>query len=246
MSTPDLHLKTCLVLNDDGRIVSTREPRASRGPLFTLIRGATSCAWAVRADVPGYLASELDRLARDEPPTHDFHEAPVHADRYVSLLEGRIASSASVKQPVHVTKSHRSDGPAFEFPDSLAPAPAQQSADMVVVEDERLIEHHFGGWAPGEIEAGRSPVLAIIEDGYPVSICFCARRSGVAAEAGLDTAAAYRGRGYGPRVAAAWALAIRSSGRTPLYSTAWTNHASLAVARKLNLLAYASSWALSD
>jgi predicted GNAT family acetyltransferase len=92
----------------------------------------------------------------------------------------------------------------------------------------------------GEIEAGRSPVLAVVEAGHAVSVCFCARRSDVAAEAGLQTAEAFRGRGFGTRVTAAWALAIRASGRIPLYSTSWTNGASLAVARKLGLVAYAS------
>src|SRR5262245_55975731 len=114
MSTPDLHLMTCLVRDAEGRITSTREPEARRGPLFTLVRSATSCAWAVRDDVPTDLARELDRLARDEPPTFDVRDAPVHADRYVALLGGRIASSH-----VPVTKTSRSDGPAFEFPDSL-------------------------------------------------------------------------------------------------------------------------------
>jgi hypothetical protein len=89
-------------------------------------------------------------------------------------------------------------------------------------------------------------VVAVVEDGYPVSICFSARKSGVAAEAGLETAEAFRGRGFGPRVAAAWALSIRAAGRVPLYSTSWANDASLAVARKLGLLAYASHWSLSD
>jgi predicted GNAT family acetyltransferase len=65
-------------------------------------------------------------------------------------------------------------------------------------------------------------------------------------EAELETAAAYHGRGHAVRVAAAWAMAIRASGRTPLYSTSWTNTASLAVARKLGLVAYASDWSLSD
>lgn len=98
----------------------------------------------------------------------------------------------------------------------------------------------------GEIVQGRSPAMAIVEDGYPVSVCFCARRSHEAAEAGLETAEAYRGRGYGPRVAAAWALAVRASGRIPLYSTSWNNAASLAVARKLGLIVYASGWSLHD
>jgi len=79
---------------------------------------------------------------------------------------------------------------------------------------------------------GRAPMLALVEDGYVVSVCFCARRSAEAAEAGLETAEHFRGRGLGPRVTAAWALAIRASGRLPLYSTSWSNEPSLAVARK--------------
>jgi hypothetical protein len=236
MSTPDLHLRTCLVLNDEGRIISTREPEATRGPLFTLVRNAAACAWAVRADVPTDIASEVDRLAREEPPTVDLRQPPVHAHRYISLLGSRIDPSQAP-----ATKTLRSDGPAFEFPDSLA-----SHADIVVVEDERWLERNFRGWLPGEIAAGRSPVLAIVEDGHPVSICFCARRSAVAAKAGVNTGESYRGKGLAPRVTAAWALAIRRSGLVPLYSTSWTNHASLAVARKLGLVAYASSWGLSD
>jgi predicted GNAT family acetyltransferase len=88
--------------------------------------------------------------------------------------------------------------------------------------------------------------MAVLEGGAPVSICFCARSSEVAAEAGLETAAAFRRRGYGSCVTAAWAAMIRASGRIPLYSTSWTNEASLAVARTLELLAYASAWSVSD
>jgi hypothetical protein len=93
---------------------------------------------------------------------------------------------------------------------------------------------------------GRSPIVAVLEDGHAVSACFSARRSDVAAEAGLETAQAFRGRGLGPRVTSAWALAIRAAGLTPLYSTSWDNDASLAVARKLRLHAYASSWRIHD
>lgn len=236
MSTPDLHLKTAFVLNGEGRITATREPGASRGPLFSLVRSSTCCAWAVRADVPKDLASELDVLAREEPPVLDLRDAPVHANQYMSLLGGRMGAGHEAGGT-----PRQSAGPAFTFPDAVL-----QPADVVVVEDERLLEQNFRGWVVGEIAGGRSPVLAVVEDGYPVSVCFCARRSDLAAEAGLETAEAFRGRGFGPRVTAAWALAIRASGRIPLYSTSWTNIASLAVARKLGLAAYASGWSLSD
>lgn len=236
MSTPELQLRTLFVLDDEGRIVSLREPGAKRGPLFSLIRGATSCAWAVRGGLPRELTHELDRLARDEPPTPDLRAAPMHAERYLSLLGDRVAADQSASD-----KARQSDGPAFTFPDVLVPPPS-----VVTVEDERQLERHFQGWVPGEIAAGSGPVLAMLVDGDPVSVCFCARRGEAAAEAGVDTAEAFRGRGHAPRVTAAWALAIRATGRVPLYSTAWTNAASLAVARKLGLTAYASDWSVLD
>jgi RimJ/RimL family protein N-acetyltransferase len=236
MSTPELHLRTGFVLNGAGRIESTREPGPRPGPLFALVRGATRCAWAVRADVPDDLAHELDRLAREEPPAAELREPPLHAGRYLSLVANRIGSRRSGRAEVEAT-----GGPAFWFPDGLA-----QPEGVVTVDDERRLTHHFRGWVPGEIAAGRAPVLAVIEEGHPVSVCFSARLSGAAAEAGVETAQAFRGRGFASRVATAWALATRASGRAPLYTTAWSNAASLAVARKLGLVGYASHWELGD
>src|SRR5687767_2503443 len=90
MSTPDLHLKTLFVLNREGRITATREPGASRGPLFSLVRSSTRCAWAVREDVPEDLARQLDALAQEEPPILDLRDIPVHANQYMSLLGARM------------------------------------------------------------------------------------------------------------------------------------------------------------
>ena len=223
MTTSDLHLQTGYLLDGNGRISEARSPQPEPGPLFSLIRGTEGCAWAVRADVPQDIADELDGLAREEPPVSNFRDAPVHAERYMSLLQGSVYS-----------------GPAFTFPDVIA-----RPSGTVFIDDLEALEHHFTGWKAGEIP-GASPIVAVVDEGYAVSVCFCARRSDAAAEAGLETAEAFRGRGLGPRVTAAWALAIRDSGRGPLYSTSWSNHASLAVARKLGLIAYASTWSLSD
>lgn len=222
MSTPALHLATLYETDAAGRLTTTREPAHKPAPTFVLVRSATATAWGIRADVPDALAEELTALARDERPVADLHALPMHVDRYRALG----------------TTEHF--GPAFECPDSIAAA-----GDIAIVEDERELDVNFRGWVPGEIAAGCGPVMAIVVDGHPVSICFCARRSDVAAEAGVETAPAYRGRGYAGRVTVAWALAMRASGRVPLYSTSWTNTASLAVARKLGLVAYANTWSIA-
>lgn len=219
--TPDIHLRTLFVLDEHGRIRSTREPKPTLGPLFTLVRGTSSCVWAVREDVPADLAVELGRLAAEEQPLRNPQNPPLHADTYLSLVGGRIAS-----------------GPAFLFPDEM-----RSSSDVTVVEDVRLLEHNFQGWTAGEVPE-RSPIVAVLEGGHPVSICFSARSTATAAEAGVETAVAFRGCGLAPRVTAAWAAAIRASGRVPLYSTSWRNKESLAVARKLDLPQYASDWGL--
>src|SRR5690606_10649402 len=227
MCTPELHLQTCFVLNGEGRIVSTREPNGGRGPFFTLVRGSTARVWAVRADVPADIARELERMAEDEPPALDFRASPANAQRYLRVLE-----------PLGSTR--QSAAPAFSFPDF-----AIESNNAVGVESEALLEPHFSGCVPGEIEAGRAPVLAILENGCAVSVCFCARRSDLAAEAGVETAEAFRRKGLGAEVTAAWAVAVRSTGRIPLYSTSWTNQASLGIARKLDLIPYAVSWSIA-
>ena len=221
MSTPDIHLRTLFLLDGAGRILGTHEPDPDPGPLFALIRGRTSCAWAVRADVQQEIAEELDGLAREEPTVANFCDAPVHTEQYRALARGEVYS-----------------GPAFAFPETV-----EEPDATVLVNEVRLLARHFSGWTAAEL-TGRSPVVGVVEDGHAVSVCFCARRSETAAEAGLETAEAFRGRGLGPQVAAAWALAVRASGRIPLYSASWANGASLAVARKLGLVAYACGWSL--
>ena len=206
-------------MNGSGRIVSTRELNPSTGPRFSLIRGLTSCAWAVHEEVPQDLARQIDLLAGSEPPLRDLLEAPRHERAYLSLLGGTIES-----------------GPAFTFSE-LCPA----DPDIVPVEHVGQLTRYFRGWSAEEL-LSCAPIVAIFDSTDAVSVCFCARRSAVAAEAGLETADCYRGRRFGPRVTAAWAASIQAAGLLPIYSTSWRNTASLSVARKLGLDARAVDW----
>jgi predicted GNAT family acetyltransferase len=69
-------------------------------------------------------------------------------------------------------------------------------------------------------------------------MCFSSRTSAYAAEAGVETAPEFRGRGYASAVVTRWAEVVRQSGRRPLYSTSWDNLASQGVAKKLGLILY--------
>jgi hypothetical protein len=219
----DLDFETGFVFDENGRMISTREPDPRPAPLFTISRTMSNCVWAVRVGVPENVVAELDRLARTEPLMRDFQDPPMHADEYLALVGGEVAS-----------------GPDFLFPDQIEPP-----ADIVMVDSLSMLERHFRGWTASEIPE-RSPILAIVDGGYPVSVCFCARNTKTSAAAGVETAAAFRGRGFAQRMTAAWALAIRASGRTPFYGTSWSNTASRAVARKLGLVLHASHWSLAD
>lgn len=54
----------------------------------------------------------------------------------------------------------------------------------------------------------------------------------------METLKAYQGRGYGTETVIAWAREIQKEGLLPLYSTAWDNFPSQAIAKKLNLYKY--------
>lgn len=220
-ATPSLHLRTLYRLNVEGRIVSTLEPDPAIGPSFTLIRGRSERVWAVGVMVDPEIAEELDRLAAGEQPLDDWRDQPRFANRYRDILGGELVS-----------------GPALEFPEQIV-APSQ----VTLIDDATLLERHFRDWTSEEMP-GRTPIAAVLENGHAVSLCGCARRSDEAAEASLETAEPFRGRGLAKRVTAAWAVAVQASGRTPLYSTSWENAASLAVADQLGLTIYAASWSL--
>ena len=220
-ATPSLHLRTLYQFDDAGRIVSTLEPHPAIGPLFTLIRSRTERVWAVGASVASDLADQLHALVVQEQPLDDWRDPPRFAARYHALLGGDLVA-----------------GPALEFPDHI-----DAPQGVVLIDDAGLLQRHFQGWTLDEMP-GRTPMTAILVDGQAVSICGCARRTDEAAEASLETAEPFRGQGLAERVTAAWAIAVRESGREPLYSTSWENTASRAVARTLGLSIYAASWSL--
>ena len=187
-----------------------------------LIRDAQRAVWALHQDLSPSVADTVGAWAADEGPLVHLDDPPVHAAQYRETLGGPVEA-----------------GPAFRFPGNLP-----QPAAVVCIDDSALLATHFGGGWEDILGEDRQPVMGIVRDKAASSVCFSARWGGAAAEAGVETAEADRGRELAPRVVAASAAAVREAGRVPLYSTSWTNPALRRVAAKLGLIPYAADWSI--
>ena len=223
----ELQVEALFTHDAAGRLISNNEPGYPPAPRFFLSRSAGGNLWRVRHDVSPTLAQQLGSLAADEPVVADLRQPPRHADAYRRELSAAAPIAAEY------------DGVSLVF---LREVPTADAA--VLVTPELAARSSSFPWLPAELH-GRRPCYAVVRDGDAVALCFSARRSARAAEAGVETLPAYRRRGYATAATAAWARAVRAEGLVPLYSTTWDNTASLGVARRLALTAYGAEWHLT-
>jgi hypothetical protein len=152
-------------------------------------------------------------------------------------MEGRPPSLTGVREVLAEERpqlrEHR--GPAFEFGERLPP-PAGSTEILRESGDVRTVPEL--AWVREATAAEQPLSVARNSAGEVVAICHSARSTAEAAEAGVETARDYRGRGLAGIVVFGWASAVRAEGRLPIYSTQWTNQASRAVARKLGLIPF--------
>lgn len=223
-----IELEALFVQDMNGKLLNINEPTPTRpAPRFFLIRTRSGCLWRARHDVPIDLATELGRLAFDEPLRADLVETPRYAAKYTELLEQ------------HAPVTRVDTGLAYYLPESDLP----QQATMITAENISLVEASFP-WLVHELAAW-APVAATVVDQQAVTLCFSSRISARAAAAGIETIAGYRGRGYATTAGLGWAAAVRASGRLPFYDTSWRNYASQAVVRKLGGIHYAAAYSLT-
>jgi RimJ/RimL family protein N-acetyltransferase len=201
--------------------INELEPDPPPGPAPRVYLGVTAggIARAYRHDVPAALRVAIDQVCEEAARLAHSREA------LLPVLRAVLATHESGGEAWEI-----SSGPAYVFPEKF---PATSGATLVEPGHEDLLAEHFPFTAAWLRESW--PCYAILAHGRAVAICDSARRTAYVAEAGVDTAEGFRGRGYAALVTAAWAQAIRAAGLTPVYSTSDDNHASRAVARKLGL-----------
>jgi RimJ/RimL family protein N-acetyltransferase len=226
----EIQADTLFTYDSRGRMCRTREPNGRPAPAFFLGRTREGNVWRVRHNLLDSVKEGLELLASGEPVSDDLRTGPRNLARYVSVLRQSDIDD------------HFSAGPAYRFPEDIPPA---TKTTRLTSENVHLIEQMGPGWTGfGSELSERNPCWAVVQNGKAVSVCFSARLGAVAAEAGVETLEPYRGRGFAVAVVSAWARSVRDRGLIPLYSTAWNNHASQAVARKLRLIQFGTDLSL--
>jgi RimJ/RimL family protein N-acetyltransferase len=223
----EIELDALFTHNEAGRIVMVNEPEGDPAPRFVFVRTRQGNDWRLRHDVDDRIAREIEALAACEPVHGDLFTPPVGWDAMAAAFGDTPGPGAP--------EYHLS----YRFPDQI---PAFPGATRITLDNVPVVDRM---WDADDAREGLKHGviwMGMVVDGGAVSLCYSCRLTERAAEAGLETMESYRGRGYAPAVTAAWARAIRDSGRIPFYSTSWDNLASQAVARKLGLVQFAVSF----
>jgi hypothetical protein len=192
-------------------------------PLVHLVRTADGNRWLLSSAIPPRRRAEVHATLEALPAGF---EDPGHRSL---TLEPVLHSLGREGQPPAVAR-----GPAFTFPGSL---PKPKRAEILLDPQATSVVSELA-WVR-EVQPHEHPLaVSRNERGEVVAVCHSSRSTPDGAEAGVETASEYRGRGLACEVVLAWATAVRVEGRLPLYSTDWSNLASRAVATKLGLAMY--------
>ena len=175
------------------------------------------------------LASGVTRYYRDDLPTG------ARAELAALPAERARDDHAAVQRILarHAPCTNIWAGASYYFPDGVVSE--ADYPDVVALDWSRRAEvERFDA----EMLSFGWPVYAVLRDGEIAATCVSTREIERAGEAWVQTAPAYRGRGYARQVTAAWGAALLRRGKVAFYSHALDNAASAGVARTLGLTPY--------
>lgn len=225
------HIATLFDYDANKRLRLVREPGDPHvPPRFFMGRTLQRNVWHFRSDLPDDLTRELEFLCRSEPIAPNLARPP------------SIAVAIRAKLQPYAPIIREEQGPAYWIPEG---GRAPQESVLITKRNAHILQTEFPrmrGLLMDDVDVG--PITAVLAQGSAVSICYCARLSPSAAEAGVKTVPAFQRRGYATAAVAGWAVAIRERELLPLYSTTWDNIASMRVAQKLGIVLYGVDWSI--
>jgi RimJ/RimL family protein N-acetyltransferase len=221
----DLHLDALYERGASGFITASRDPYLTP-PRFHLLRTPSGTRWLLAARLEPAQRGRLAAILSVQPPISDCADAEAHPPD-LDAIRAALAE--------HAPPDREYRGPAFFFPDQT---PTPDRAELLADLSDAPHDGPFA-WLRNAPNASHPIAIVRADNGEVAAVCYAARSTSAAAEAGVETAEHYRGRGYGSAAVVAWAAAVREGGRVPLYSTNWQNMASRALAKRLGLVCYA-------
>lgn len=212
----EMHIRALYVHDEQARLITINDWQHGPAPRFFLGRTNLGNIWRFRHDLPQVICDELEALCKTEIVTSS--ERPRHEGAYLRIL----AAQAPIEKVWF--------GSAFRFANAITHA-----VELIQINEQNahLLQGGLQEWIPDM--RYQQPAVALLVDGQAVAICASVRITENAHEAGVETVAAQRGKGYAVKVVAAWARAVNKRGALPLYSLSDENIASKNVAKRLGL-----------
>ncbi|WP_226673628.1 GNAT family N-acetyltransferase [Rossellomorea aquimaris] len=207
----EIHARVRFKHDETGRLIT--------GPLLFIGTTAKGIVERYHQTLDKDITNELKRVVKNSPWVDNPNK--VNMVKMIQIL--------NKERPVERVYA----GPVYVF-DDVRGKPTE--AVRITHENIELLEQHFSDYVE-DVDVGQ-PVFAVVRDRVAVSLCCSAVQTSIGAEASLRTAKDYRGRAYALDVTTAWAAEIQKLGRIALFSTAWNNMSSQAIARKLELKQY--------
>ena len=222
----EIHIRALFPVNSENFIYPFEK---FKHPLPFMILGRTKKGniFKLRLDLPVELSKVLTEYLSNE----DVLETPESKPRFYKRYLAEIEKYYKIKN-VWL-------GAAFKFPGIRI---NQRNCEVLTGENFSLLKKSFPGLDTFE---NIKPVVSKNEDGKYVSVCFSSRLTAFAAEAGVETLRNYRRRGYAAESVIMWESIIRGKNIIPLYSCSWDNKSSIALAAKLKLKLYGSTFHIS-
>jgi hypothetical protein len=204
----DIQISALFVSDAQQRLCYIREPgypesELDPAPRFFMGRTLHGNIWRFRYDLPDEVVTALEHICRKEPTALNLKDIPNEVVAIHTVLNE------------HSPISQEEQGPAYWIPNQT-----YTSSNTVLISEENayLLEAHFP-WkitSPNNFRTG--PLVATVVSNTAVAICFCARITSLAAEAGVETVEAFRRQGYASAAVAGWSIAVRQCGLIPLYT----------------------------
>ncbi len=218
-----LHVQALYLHDEQSHLIAINDWPGGIAPRFFLGRTNRGNVWRFRHDLAETICQELTELCRTEPATSAGR--PKHEAAYRRIL--------STQMPV----SGIWYGPAYWFPEGATAVP-----DTIILNENNasLLSAELKDWLPDIPH--QQPFVTMLAAGQAAAICASVRITAAAHEAGVETAASQRRKGYAAAVVSAWAYEVEKLGALPLYSTSFENIASQRVASRLGLAQFGTDF----